>query len=137
MIIFILAIIFTIGNGVIMPLFAMNMATYITILIKLQNNAEKGKDNSDNRDDADYYAIVFVILAAANFIGTFMRSFLFGILGGKITFGIRTAVFSKILKMPIAWFDIPRNNAESLASRLSSDCDQVLGLTTVFLSILL
>lgn len=39
--------------------------------------------------------------------------------------------------MPIPWFDIPRNNAGTLTARLSVDAQQVQGLTTTNLSIMI
>ena len=41
----------------------------------------------------------------------------------------------KILKMPIAWFDKPKNASGSLSARLASDCHAVNGLITTFFSI--
>jgi ATP-binding cassette subfamily B (MDR/TAP) protein 1 len=40
-----------------------------------------------------------------------------------------------MLKMPIPWFDIPKNNAGGLTARLSSDCKMVNGLTTTFIGV--
>lgn len=40
-----------------------------------------------------------------------------------------------MLRMPITWYDHPRNNAGSLTARLSSDCNSVNGLTTTFIAI--
>jgi ATP-binding cassette subfamily B (MDR/TAP) protein 1 len=40
-----------------------------------------------------------------------------------------------MLKMPIPWFDIPKNNPGGLTARLSSDCKMVNGLTTTFIGI--
>lgn len=37
--------------------------------------------------------------------------------------------------MPIPWFDISKNNAGNLTSRLSSDCKNVNGLVTTFIAI--
>ena len=40
-----------------------------------------------------------------------------------------------MLKMPITWFDLPKNNSGSLTSRLSADCKKVNGLTTTYIGI--
>lgn len=40
-----------------------------------------------------------------------------------------------MLRMPIPWFDISKNNAGNLTSRLSSDCKNVNGLVTTFIAI--
>lgn len=39
--------------------------------------------------------------------------------------------------MPLPWFDIPKNNAGSLTARLSTDCQQVNGLTSNLIGITL
>ena len=48
---------------------------------------------------------------------------------------MRIDAYYKILKMPIVWFDIPRNNAGSLTARLSVDAEQINSLTTTIVSI--
>lgn len=40
-----------------------------------------------------------------------------------------------MLRMPIPWFDIPKNNAGNLTSKLSADCKNVNGLVTTFVAI--
>ena len=41
-----------------------------------------------------------------------------------------------MLKMPISWFDRPRNNGGTLTARLSTDCQLVNTVTTTVISIL-
>ena len=41
------------------------------------------------------------------------------------------------MKMPVPWFDIARNNAGSLNARLATDCQQVNGLVTTFIAIII
>jgi ATP-binding cassette subfamily B (MDR/TAP) protein 1 len=40
-----------------------------------------------------------------------------------------------MLRMPIPWFDITKNNAGNLTSKLSADCKNVNGLVTTFIAI--
>ena len=40
-----------------------------------------------------------------------------------------------MLRMPIPWFDIPKNNAGNLTSKLSAYCKNVNGLVTTFVAI--
>lgn len=40
-----------------------------------------------------------------------------------------------MLRMPIYWYDQPKNNAGNLTSRLSADCKNVNGLVTTFIAI--
>ena len=60
----------------------------------------------------------------------------FTYVGEEITKKIRIETFHKILKMPIPWFDTPRNNAGTLTARLSTDCQLVNTMTTTVISIL-
>jgi ATP-binding cassette subfamily B (MDR/TAP) protein 1 len=40
-----------------------------------------------------------------------------------------------MLRMPIPWFDLPKNNAGNLTSKLASDCKTVNGIVTTFIGI--
>ena len=42
-----------------------------------------------------------------------------------------------MLKMPVKWFDIPRNNAGTLTARLSTDCQVVNSMTTTVVQIMI
>ena len=56
-------------------------------------------------------------------------------MGRNITGQIREEAYVKMLKMPIPWFDKPKNNAGALAGRLSADCEFINGITTTFIAI--
>lgn len=58
-------------------------------------------------------------------------------MGDKITKKVRIEAFSKIVKMPIPWFDELRNNAGQLTNKLATDSMMVNGLTATFVSILI
>lgn len=42
-----------------------------------------------------------------------------------------------MLRMPIKWFDRPKNNAGTLSARLSADCQIVRSMTTTVVQILI
>lgn len=58
-------------------------------------------------------------------------------MGSSITRKIRLETYSKMLKMPVSWFDIPKNNAGTLTARLSTDCQVVNSMTTTVVQILI
>lgn len=89
------------------------------------------------REDANLYALIFLILGIVAFIANFFQMFLFSYVGEEITKNIRIEAYSKMLKMPIPWFDIAKNNPGGLTARLASDCKMVNGLTTTFIGILI
>ena len=57
------------------------------------------------------------------------------IAGEYITKKIRLEVYSKILKMPIPWFEVPHNSSGALSARLASDCVNVNTLTTSLIAV--
>jgi ATP-binding cassette subfamily B (MDR/TAP) protein 1 len=80
---------------------------------------------------------MFLILGICAFILSLIQIASFNIVGEAITKKIRIETFYKILKMPVPWFDIPRNNAGTLTARLSTDCQLVNTMTTTTASILI
>lgn len=63
--------------------------------------------------------------------------------GEKLTCKLRLDTYRKLLRMPIVFFDVPKNNAGifmfitigTLTSRLSVDCKLINGLTSSILGI--
>lgn len=130
-------LVFTIGsivaiiNGFIFPVFSIFLAKMLGILINFQTNPVQA------RSDANLYSLIFFLLGIASFFTNTLQMSLFSIVGEHITKKIREETYHKILKMPVPWFDIPRNNSGALAARLASDCQSVNGLTTVYVAIIL
>lgn len=60
---------------------------------------------------------------------------LFSYVGEEITQKIRIQTYTKMLKMPIVWFDIPKNNPGGLTARLAADCKLVNEMTTTFIGV--
>ncbi len=42
-----------------------------------------------------------------------------------------------MLRMPVKWFDLPKNNAGTLTARLSTDCQVVKSMTTTVVQIMI
>jgi ATP-binding cassette, subfamily B (MDR/TAP), member 1 len=76
-----------------------------------------------------------VLLGILAFFVNLAQMAIFAHIGQKVTQKLRYEAYGKMLKMPIPWFDIPKNNAGSLTSRLSSDCKNVNGMVTTFVAI--
>lgn len=81
------------------------------------------------------YALIYLILAIVAFVVNFLQMVLFSRVGEEITQRIRIESYGKMLKMPIPWYDVPKNNPGGLTARLASDCKMVNGLTTTFVGI--
>lgn len=103
----------------------------LAILIKFKD------DPVQARHDANLYALIYVIIGAGAFVLSVLQQSIFTTIGEETTERVRNETYLKILKMPIAWLDLPRNSAGSLSARLAADCQTVNGLTTTYTSILI
>jgi ATP-binding cassette subfamily B (MDR/TAP) protein 1 len=112
-------------NGAIYPVFSLFLARMIEILTYLQIGFGKY-----NINDANLQALIFLIIGIASFIFSVMQTYAFTIIGDRLTKKIRVECYRKMLKMPVAWFDVPKNNAGNLTARLANDCQVVNGLTS-------
>lgn len=81
------------------------------------------KDNLIN--EASDKALIFFLLGILGIILSILQNVCFEIVGGKITSEIRSQVFYKMMKLPIYWYERPKNNVGSIKTRLSVDCKQV------------
>lgn len=78
---------------------------------------------------------MFLLIAIAVFIFFGLQMFFFYIVGEKLTTKIRSDCFKKLTHMPVAYFDVPKNNPGTLASRLASDASLVNQLVTAVVGI--
>lgn len=86
--------------------------------------------------DANKQALIFFMLAIGGFFAQFIQSAAFSIVGDRLTKRVRMDVFNKMVRMPGSWFDLPKNNAGTLTSRLSTDCKNINGVTSSYLGIM-
>ena len=129
--IFAFATLMAITNGLIFPSFSIIFAKTLTVFLTFDS------DPVQSRKESDLYGLIFLLIAIVTFFANFFQTFLFSYLGEKITEKIRIETYRKMLKMPITWFDVPKNSSGGLTSRLASDCKKVNGLTTTFISIII
>lgn len=113
--IFVVGIICSTAGGCIYPVFTIFLSNL------LQNMLDK--DNLIN--EASDKALIFFLLGVLGIILSILQNVCFEIVGGKITSEIRSQVFYKMMKLPIYWYERPKNNVGSLTTRLSVDCKQV------------
>ena len=70
---------------------------------------------------AEWLALSFGFLAIADIVAQFFQTYLFEIIGEKMTRRIRTDYFRALLSQDIGWFDSPANALGVLTSRLAVD----------------
>lgn len=113
------------ANGAIFPVFSLFLAKMIEILAFLQYSRP-----GTSQDDANFQSLVFLLLGIASFVFGALQTSSFTLVGDRLTKRIRVDCYRKMLKMPVYWFDVPKNNAGSLTARLATDCQLVNGLTS-------
>ena len=103
-----------IGNGIVMPLFALIFAEVMVAL-----GSEK----------ANFWALMFLILAIGSFLTNFAQAFFFQYSAQKLTRRLRAISFRTILRQEIGYFDEESNSTGILTTRLAEDANLVPGLT--------
>jgi ABC-type multidrug transport system fused ATPase/permease subunit len=118
----ILASIGAIINGAVMPLFSLVFSTLLSVFAKVDKPHEL-------RREANFWAGMFLAIAAVSFIANLLQHYFFILSGEKLTKRLRTMVFTHLLKQEIGFFDQDENNTGALTSQLSTDATKVEGLT--------
>lgn len=75
---------------------------------------------SEAKDQADFYALMFFLLAIANLFGYFSIGWACNTIGQAITHRVRREMVERILHFDQDFFDRPENSSGSLTSKLSS-----------------
>ncbi|RKO96107.1 P-loop containing nucleoside triphosphate hydrolase protein, partial [Caulochytrium protostelioides] len=80
-------------------------------------------------DRADFFALWLFIIAIVSFIANFLKSYMFGLAGERMTRRMRDQSFRAMLRQSPAFFDEDQNSTGVLCSNLSSDAQNVVVLS--------
>ncbi|KAG9508871.1 Bile salt export pump, partial [Fragariocoptes setiger] len=75
------------------------------------------------------HGLLYAALAIFAFVICFVQVLSFGVAGEKIGKNLRTKGFQAILRRPLHWFDLQRNNPGAICGRLASDVNNVQSIT--------
>ena len=92
---------------------------------------------SDFREKVDFLAGMFVVIATGAFIGNLFQSYLYAILGEKISYKLKMQAYNKIIRKPIKFFDEDKNNPGILSARISIDTQQVNSLASSLIGVVI
>jgi len=87
-------------------------------------------DAPNFRSRAGLYSGLFLMLAGVAFLASSIQMSCFNVVAERLSRKIRSQVFRKYVRMPIAWFDDPKNSPAALGSKLSTDASLVNTLTS-------
>lgn len=88
-------------------------------------------------DDGDFYALMFLVIALGNLVAYFALGWLSNIIAQTMTHFYRRIIFDTVLRQDIQFFDRSENTTGALASRLSSQPQQVQELFGFNLTLIL
>ena len=125
-----IGIIFALINGTSFPICGYLMGDIMDVLQRYP--VTPLEDYKRDRNNLTYY---FIILSACTIVAFTLYSYFFTLVGEGLTLRLRVDCFKKMIKMPVSWFDDPKNNPGTLASSLASDCRVVNSLTSNIIGI--
>ncbi|XP_050363409.1 ABC transporter B family member 11-like [Argentina anserina] len=106
-------------NGIIQPISALLISRVIKTFYEPPHQQKK---------DAAFWAIMFVVLGLITLVVTPARGFFFSVAGCKLVQRIRLLCFERVVYMEVGWFDEPANSSGSIGARLSADAATVRAL---------
>ena len=118
--------------GGLQPLMAILMGNIMESLFLISYPSFRAKA----RDDIDFYAGMFCVLGAGALVTNALNSFLFTLLGEKISFELKSKTYYMTLKRKMAYFDDPENNPDILSSRISIETQNINILIGSFMGVL-
>lgn len=79
---------------------------------------------------------MFLVVAVAGSFTIFSYTFLFGVAGEKLVFGLRKKLFNKLLYMPVSFYDKPENTPGGISTKLSQDTYQINNMVTGVIAVI-
>jgi ATP-binding cassette subfamily B (MDR/TAP) protein 1 len=113
---YVLAVVAIIASGALLPTFALFYAQIFETFTKT---------GDELLDSGSFWALMFVALAAANFIAMFFRILLMSNTIEVTLARLRSECFASILRQHVGWFDRIENSPQRLTARLASDVPQI------------
>ena len=92
---------------------------------------------SEAKDQADFYALMFFVLAIANLFGYFCLGWACNTIGQALTHRVRREMIERIVYFDQDFFDRPENSSGSVTSKLSSVPTSLLELMSQNLGLIL
>jgi len=67
---------------------------------------------------------------------TFFYSFCFGLASDRLVYTIRLAMFKKLMKLPVSFYDKPENTAGGINTKLATDAYQIRNMVSGVLGVM-
>lgn len=88
-------------------------------------------EGSEATTEANFWALMFFVVAIANLIAYFILGWLCNVIGQDITHRYRYEMFARVLSLDMDFFDRPHNTSGALTSKLSAMPTQLMELMSM------
>ena len=88
-----------------------------------------------NEDEINYYCWYFFIIAVVASSTAFLYNFSFGMVGDRVVFDMRIQVFSKLMKLPMSYYDRKQNTPGAISTKLSTQAYQIHNVLTGIIAV--
>jgi ABC-type multidrug transport system fused ATPase/permease subunit len=106
------------GHGAILPCFSLIFSRILAVLITL---SIPGGDTQEERDKAQFWALMFVVLGAGSGMANYAQSAFLNVSGERLATRLRSLLFSRIMRQDLPFFDHPDNGVGRLTTKLATD----------------
>ncbi|CAN1325845.1 Putative multidrug resistance protein [Linum perenne] len=118
----------SIGSGAVQPINAYCVGSLISNYFQTDEGAMKHKSRN--------LSLVFVGIAALNFISALVQHYSFAVMGEKLTKRVREKLLEKLMTFEIGWFDEDDNTSAAICARLATEASMVRSLVGDRISLL-
>lgn len=88
-------------------------------------------EGSEATKEANFWALMFFVIALANFLAYFVLGWTCNVIGQEITHRYRLEMFTRVLSLDMDFFDRPNNTSGALTSKLSAMPTQLMELMSI------
>jgi ATP-binding cassette subfamily B (MDR/TAP) protein 1 len=115
------------ANGTTFPVFGLLLSSIISTYFQ--------PDKKKLRHDANFWSLMFLVLAIGIFIVSPIQFYSFAVIGQRLIRRLRRLTFDKVVRNEVAWFDEEENSSGSIGTRLSTDAAAVKSMVADTLSL--
>ncbi|TMS37558.1 hypothetical protein L596_004463 [Steinernema carpocapsae] len=112
-----LAVLASVIQGCVFPAFSL----FFTEILQVFTNG----DDHEKAKKGHFWALMFLMLGGVQAVTMFSQAFLFGMSAERLTMRLRSKLFRNIMRMDIAYFDMPNHSSGKIATRLATDTPNV------------
>ncbi|KAL5737755.1 hypothetical protein ACOSP7_030516 [Xanthoceras sorbifolium] len=123
-----LGLIAALGSGAVQPINAYCVGSLISIYFRTDKSEIKSKSRT--------LSLVFLGIAALNFISGTLQHYSFAVMGERLTKRVREKLLEKLMTFEIGWFDQEENTSAAICARLSTEANMVRSLVGDRMSLL-